>query len=81
MSSLPKQPSSITDSPLGRESEYVTTYTPSLLHSIPRTEARSTLNNGDIDLDAELPFFGAPVRPSCEFRFPAAPGRWSKVNR
>ncbi len=47
----------ILDSPLGKQSEYVDTYTPSLLHSIERSAARA--ENG-ID-DQTLPFQGEDV--------------------
>ncbi len=51
------QPLSLTNSPLGRDVPYVSTYTPSLLHSIPRSDSRSQLRG----LPAELPFHGEDV--------------------
>lgn len=51
------QPVSLANSPLGREVDYISTYTPSLLHSIPRSDSRSHLSG----LPAELPFFGEDV--------------------
>ena len=45
------------DSPLGKQSEYVDTYTPSLLHSIERAAARAEIG---IDGD-DLPFQGEDV--------------------
>lgn len=51
------QPSSLSNSPLGREVSYVSTYTPSLLHSIPRSDARNQLRG----LADDLPFHGEDV--------------------
>ena len=56
----PAQPRSLVESPLGKEVAYVATYTPSLLHSIPRAEARSTLRGLPIDSAAQ-PFHGEDV--------------------
>ena len=48
---------SISDSPLGKASQYVGTYTPSLLHSIPREDARAQLRG----LSSEQGFHGEDV--------------------
>lgn len=74
---------SIANSPLGKHSDYVSVYTPSLLSPIPRAESRRSLG---IDA-AALPFSGAdlwtayelswlnargkPQVAAAEFRFPA----------
>lgn len=49
-------PSSVSDSPLGKHSEYPTTYTPSLLSPIPRAESRQALG-----IAGQLPFSGVDV--------------------
>jgi len=49
--------SSISESPLGRQTAYVATYTPSLLHSILRKEARAELQG----LSAKPSFHGEDV--------------------
>jgi len=51
------QPASLTESPLGREVAYVATYTPSLLHSIPRADSRAQLTG----LGSEVPFHGEDI--------------------
>ena len=56
-SSSPKSHSSLAESPLGKASDYVATYTPSLLHSIPRAEARAELRG----FDEKRPFHGEDV--------------------
>lgn len=48
-----KTPGAVADSPLGKTSEYVTVYTPTLLSPIPREESRRGLGIG-----ADLPFTG-----------------------
>ena len=48
---------SIVESPLGKASAYIATYTPSLLHSIPRTDARAELRGAG----KELAFHGEDI--------------------
>ena len=48
---------SIVESPLGKDSAYIATYTPSLLHSIPRTDARAELRGAG----KELAFHGEDI--------------------
>ncbi len=50
------------ESPLGKRAGYTDTYTPSLLHSIPRAESR----NGRVPA-GKLPFFGEDVWTAYEF--------------
>ena len=45
------------DTPLGRQSDYVDTYTPSLLCPVPRWDAREGL---ELEMDS-LPFHGVDV--------------------
>jgi 7-cyano-7-deazaguanine reductase len=58
------------DLPLGKPTRYVTTYTPSLLRSIPRADARTELATG-----AELPFVGEDVWTCYEFSWLNPRGR------
>ena len=48
---------SIVESPLGKDSAYIATYTPSLLHSIPRTDARADLRGAG----KEVAFHGEDI--------------------
>ena len=48
---------SIVESPLGKASAYIATYTPSLLHSIPRNDARAELRGAG----KELAFHGEDI--------------------
>lgn len=64
-------PSTAIDSPLGREVAYVDVYTPSLLHSIPRTDARRAMA---ID-PADLPFVGEDVWTAYELSWLDGKGR------
>jgi len=59
------------DSPLGQQSEYVDTYTPSLLHSIDRTAART---ESGIDTES-LPFQGEDVWMCYELTWLGARGK------
>src|SRR5690606_23597390 len=45
------------DTPLGRQSEYIDTYTPALLYPVPRWDARERL---ELEMDG-LPFHGVDV--------------------
>jgi 7-cyano-7-deazaguanine reductase len=49
----------LVDSPLGKKSDYVTTYQPDLLFAIPRSQQRE-----NIGIHANLPFHGADVAVS-----------------
>lgn len=58
------------DSPLGRHSEYIDTYTPALLHPIARSLARESLG-----LSAALPFKGVDVWTAFELSWLDPHGR------
>ncbi|MFK7916257.1 MAG: NADPH-dependent 7-cyano-7-deazaguanine reductase QueF, partial [Pseudomonadales bacterium] len=61
----------MTGSPLGRESSYVDVYTPSLLHSIPRAEARASMGLGT----EPLPFVGEDLWTAYELSWLDGRGR------
>jgi 7-cyano-7-deazaguanine reductase len=46
----------LVDSPLGKKSDYVTSYQPDLLFAIPRSQQRE-----NIGIHASLPFHGADI--------------------
>jgi len=47
----------ISDSPLGQQTQYISTYTPELLFPIPRQQARQSLSRDP----ASLPFYGVDI--------------------
>ncbi len=58
------------DSPLGQQAEYTDTYTPSLLYSIERATARSSMG-----LEADVPFSGEDVWTCYELTWLGARGK------
>jgi 7-cyano-7-deazaguanine reductase len=65
-----KSPGAVAHSPLGKSTEYVSIYTPSLLSPIPRAESRAELG-----LSAELPFSGADLWTAYEMSWLNAKGK------
>lgn len=68
---MSEQPSNHSDTPLGRQTEYVTTYTPSLLCPIPREQSRRGLSI----LPDDLPFTGVDIWTGYEISWLDARGK------